>query len=367
MRKMRNRECDGGRGERWKAFCAWLPLLVWTVSVQLIAAPGQKWNGRYVELEPSRSAVLEFPASIAKVFVADPEIADVTVTTPRHLLVVGKKVGTTNVVVWTNETSYQEYTVEVTRKESAEQVMLQVRFAEMTRGALRELGAHFIIEQLRVGSEQLTAGSFAGRVNTPQIPPVVDENVSFFFSIPSQKLSSVIRALEERRVLTTLAEPNLVAANGDTASFLAGGEFPVPIVNFQGVTIVFKEFGVRLRFVPTILDSETIQLRVAPEVSSLDFENGIILNGFRIPSLLSRRASTTVHLKDGEGLVIGGLMTREMINTMSRIPVLGHIPILGNLFKSKRAGTEESELIILIVPHIVKPMRPAEVEEIRTE
>ncbi|MCR4437796.1 MAG: pilus assembly protein N-terminal domain-containing protein [bacterium] len=318
-------------------------------------------------LEPSRCAVLEFTAPITKVFVADPEIADVTVTTPKHLLVVGKKAGVTNVVVWTNETTYQQYTVQVGRAKSADQVMLQVRFAEMSRGALRELGAHFIIEQLKVGSEELTVGSFAGRVNTPAIPPGLDDNVSFFFSIPSQKLSSILRALEEKRVLTTLAEPNLVAANGDTASFLAGGEFPVPIVNFQGVTIVFKEFGVRLKFVPTILDSETIELKVAPEVSSLDFESGVVLSGFRIPALLTRRALTTVHLKDGEGLVIGGLMTKELMDTMSRIPILGHIPVLGNLFKSRRANRQETELIILIVPRIVQPMRPEEVQEVKLQ
>ncbi len=367
MRKMRQRACGREQGGWRGLLCAWIPLLVWTLNAQLLAAPDQKGEERLVSLEPSRCAVLEFPAAVSKVFVADPEVADVTVTTPRHVLVVGKKEGTTNVVVWTSESSYQEHTVQVTRRRMTEQVMLKVRFAEMTRGALRELGAHFIIEQLKVGSEQLTAGSFDGRVNTPQIPPALDDNVSFFFSIPSQKLSSIIRALEERRALTTLAEPNLVAANGDTASFLAGGEFPVPIVNLQGVTIVFKEFGVRLKFVPTILDTETIELKVAPEVSSLDFENGVVLSGFRIPALLTRRAATTVHLKDGEGLVIGGLMTREMIDTMSRIPLLGHIPILGNLFKSKRAGKEESELIILIVPRIVQPMRPSELEEIKLE
>ncbi|MGQ9853633.1 MAG: type II and III secretion system protein family protein [Candidatus Oleimicrobiaceae bacterium] len=365
--KMRNRECGLSSAEKAGCLCAWLPVLVWTVTAHLWAAPGQTDTGGTVALEPSRCQVLEFPAPITKVFVADPEIADVTVTTPKHLMVVGKKDGMTNVVVWTSETFYQQYTVQVGRRQSAEQVMLQVRFAEMSRSALRELGAHFIVEQLKIGSEQLTAGSFAGRVNTPTIPPALNDNVSFFFSIPTQQLSSIIRALEEKRVLTTLAEPTLVAANGDTASFLAGGEFPVPIVNFQGVTIVFKEFGVRLKFVPTILDSETIQLKVAPEVSSLDFENGVVLSGFRVPALLSRRALTTVHLKDGEGLVIGGLMTREMIDTMSRIPVLGHIPILGNLFKSKRANRQESELIILIVPRIVQPMRPEAVEGVKLE
>ena len=361
---MQNREC-GVRSAG--AVCAWLPLLVWAIAAPLWAMETGADTTPVVVVEPSRAEVLEFPTAISKVFVADPEVADVTVTTPRHLLVVGKKDGITTVVVWSNETTYKRYTVQVGRKQSAEQVMLQVRFAEVSRTALRELGAHFIIEQLKVGSEELSAGSFAGRVNTPAIPPQLNDNVSFFFSIPTQKLSSIIRALEEKRVLSTLAEPNLVAANGDTASFLAGGEFPVPIVNFQGVSIVYKEFGVRLKFVPTILDSETIELKVAPEVSSLDFENGLVLSGFRVPALLSRRAQTTVHLKDGEGLVIGGLMTREMMDTMSRIPVLGHIPVLGNLFKSKRANRQESELIILIVPRIVQPMRAEAVQGVKLE
>ena len=328
-----------------------------------------------VNLWVSHSTILNFQESVTKVIVADPEIADVNVTSPKHVLVTAKQEGYTSIVIWGEDDKYYHYGVKVGRKRKEQQVMLQVRFAEMSRGGLKELGAHFIMEHLSDNAD-VTAASFGGRVNTPSIEPQLGDNVHFFFSIlskkpPYNKLSSIIRALEQKRVLSTLAEPNLVAADGENATFLSGGEFPVPVVQgtagMQTVTIIFKEFGVKLEFTPTILDDGTIRLKVAPEVSSLDFENGVVLSGFRIPSLLTRKTATTVELKDGQGLVIGGLLTHEMIDTITRIPILGQIPLLGKLFSSKRLTDNESELIILIVPQIVEPLEADAIDSVKIE
>ena len=332
--------------------------------------------------------VIEFAEAISKVIVGDPEIADVTVTSPKHVLVTAKNLGFSSIVVWIGESDYRQFEVAVSEKRKKQQVMLQVRFSEVTRGALDELGAHFMLDQAGQ-DEEILGASFAGRVNTPQVnqllednehtklnEDMLDDNVHFLFQIlsktpPYHKLTTLIRALEQKRALTTLAEPNLIAVNGETATFLAGGEFPVPIVQgtagMQSVSILFKEFGVKLNFTPTILDSSTIRLKVEPEVSSLDFENGVVLSGFHIPSLLTRRAKTTIELKDGQAMIIGGLISREIIETMSRTPILGHMPILGNLFKSKRQNETENELIILIVPRIVEGMDPGVIESVKLE
>jgi pilus assembly protein CpaC len=167
----------------------------------------------------------------------------------------------------------------------------------------------------------------------------------------------MIHALESNGLLRVLAEPNVVAASGQIASFLAGGEIPVPIASAGAtggttVTVEWKEFGIKVRFLPTIVDSGVINLMVSPEVSSLDQSNAILLGGYVVPALRTRKAETTVELKDGESLVIGGLIMQEENNVRSRIPVLGHIPLLGYLFSKDDKRLTESELILTVSPRI---------------
>jgi len=237
-------------------------------------------------------------------------------------------------------------------------VVLRVRFAEVKKTAVRELGVDFLAQDKEVNGETVTVGSYAGKVSMPYTPLVLSDNVDFLLSVPSQNISSIVRALEEKRLLNMIAKPNLSATNGGEAKFLAGGEFPVPIVSgtgaMQTVTIVFKEFGIKMNFVPTIMDTNMVNVKVMSEVSTLDFENGIELSGFRIPALITRRAETTVELQTGRYLVIGGLVSREMTNNMSNVPFLGKIPILSYLFSSERYKNEDTELIVLITPTIVK-------------
>jgi pilus assembly protein CpaC len=310
--------------------------------------------------------VLEFSSSVKRVSIANPEIADATVTTPHQILINGKLLGVTSMVVWDEQERYSKFKLIVHSENTYHQVMLKVRFAEVSRTAFQELGFNFLAQNIEVDDEIVDIGSFAGKVNTPSIPLTLNDNVDFFLSVPTQDVSTIVKALEERALLTTLANPSLSAINGAEATFLAGGEIPVPIVSgiSNQVVIEYKEFGIRLKFVPTVLDSELINIKVATEVSSLDFDNGIVLGGFQIPALISRKAETTIELRNGEHFAIGGLVTSEISEASSGIPFLGRIPILGLLFSSKRFLNAETELLVMVSPRIVQTMREETVPQL---
>jgi pilus assembly protein CpaC len=247
----------------------------------------------------------------------------------------------------------------------SQQVMLQVRVAEVNRRAVEELGVNFF----------MLKPNWAGRVTTQQfVAPDFDNEqtvfsdfLNLFVFYRKDGIGTVIKALEQKGLFQSLAEPNLIAYNGQEASFLAGGEFPIPVV--QGatgtVTIVFKEFGVRLNFRPTIA-GDVIRLKVRPEVSALDFNNGITLEGFRIPALITRRAETDVELRDGQSFAIAGLLNNITQDDGAAIPYLSRIPIIGTLFKSKADRTERTELMVLVTPRLVRPLDPDEVPPLPT-
>ena len=167
----------------------------------------------------------------------------------------------------------------------------------------------------------------------------------------------MVKALQSRGLFQSLAEPNLVAESGKEASFLAGGEFPIPVAQGSGanmgITVVFKEFGIRLTFTPTVLDGDRVNLKVRPEVSTLDFTNAVVLKGFRIPALSTRRTETELELRNGQTFAIAGLMNNTMNSTMQKIPGIGDIPILGQLFRSKAAQKDRTELVVMITPEIL--------------
>jgi pilus assembly protein CpaC len=174
-----------------------------------------------------------------------------------------------------------------------------------------------------------------------------------------------IRALEQQNKAKILSEPNLLVLDGREANMLVGGEIPVPVVQSAqvggtgSVTIEYKEFGVRLRVLPSITGENRLQLKVTPEVSSLDFSNAIVMSGFRIPALRTRRAETTVNVKDGQSLIIGGLIQSETAKLVKKIPLLGDLPIIGELFKDRSFVNNETELVIIITPQIVNPVAQA--------
>ena len=253
----------------------------------------------------------------------------------------------------------------------SKQVMLQVRFAEVNRNALLQAGITLFT----------TRAAFTSRSTTQQFQgPNFDEGggggasggsvgdllfsdfLNIFYFNREEGFGAVLKALQGRGFLQSLAEPNLIAYNNEEASFLAGGEIPIPVV--QGVsgqvTVQYKEFGIRLTFRPTIA-GDVIRLKLKPEVSSLDYNNGVILSGFRIPALNTRRAETDVELRDGQSFAIAGLMNNISQTDRQAVPILSSLPIIGYLFKSKAERAEQTELMVLVTPRLVRALDPDEV------
>jgi pilus assembly protein CpaC len=376
-----------------------------------------------IDLLVGRSTVVNVGSTIARVSLTVPDIADAMVTAPGQLLIHGKQPGTISLFVWDRGGAITTYEVKVRRDLSAlveqikqlfpgepisvigsgkdvvisgtvssqyvvekaasvaagyvekvenvvnllkqqegvasNQVMLRVRFAEVSRSAVQELGASFFANGFKK--------DWLGRTAPPGVPSpdfdaekglVFSDFLNLFVFNSKEGLGGVVRALQTKGLFQSLAEPNLIATNGKEASFLAGGEYPYPVVQSgngnNSVTIMFKEFGVRLSFTPTVLGGDLVHLKVRPEVSSLDFANAVNIDGFRIPALSTRRTETEVELRDGQTFAIAGLLNNTLTNTMSKIPGIGDIPVLGNLFKSKAHQKNQTELVVMITPVIMK-------------
>ena len=242
------------------------------------------------------------------------------------------------------------------------QVQLQVRVAEIARNKMRELGTSYAYQSSPGTGGYANSGqgpSSLTQVEGGLLTGALSSGLNLF--LMGGNTMSFIRALQQQGALRALAEPNLIAMNGQEASFLAGGEFPVPIVqggsgNSTAVSIVFKEYGVRLNFKPTIIDEDHIRLELEPEVSTLDFGNGVRLQGFVIPALRTRRAKTGVELRDGQSFALAGLLDNSESQSFSKVPGLGDVPILGNLFRSKQFQKNESELVFIVTAQVVKPV-----------
>jgi pilus assembly protein CpaC len=249
------------------------------------------------------------------------------------------------------------------------EIMLQVRFAEVDRAALQEYGFNFFTFP---GSPLKTFGASSTQQFAP--PQLEDSSaagttlalsdlLNIFVFRPDVELGATIRALQQQNLLQILAEPNLITQTGKEASFLAGGEFPIPIVQpgqAFGITITYKEFGVRLNFKPTLQPDGRIHLEVTPEVSALDFANALTISGFVIPALSTRRVQTEMDLQDGQSFAIAGLVDDRLTQTIRKIPLLGDIPILGKLFQSSVTNTAKTELLVVVTPRVIRPA-PAEV------
>jgi pilus assembly protein CpaC len=394
------------------------------------AAPATDSSGfERVVLTAGRSTVLNTTFDITRIAVTNPAVADAVVVEPREVLIDGKGAGTVSLIVWganerrqydvvvdpgvtTLQQSFQQLfpgedirvamndesiiltgsvssnavmlrageiadamssktgvvnMLQLPGGSESQQVMLQVRIAEVNRRAIQELGVNFFSTRPdatgRISTQQFSAPSF------DEDKLVFSDFLNLFFFNRKEGLGAAIKALEQKGLFQSLAEPNLIAYNGQEASFLAGGEFPVPVVQGAGaasnVTIMFKEFGVRLNFRPTIA-GDVIRLKVRPEVSSLDFNNGITLQGFRVPALITRRAETDVELRDGQSFAIAGLLSNITQNDGANVPFLSKIPIIGYLFKSNADRKERTELMVLVTPRLVRPLNPDEVPPLPT-
>jgi len=251
----------------------------------------------------------------------------------------------------------------------AQEVLLEVKFAEVDRTAVTQLGVNLFSPGTGNTIGTSTTGQFGGfqvsrgaqTTGTTTTGSSTDTNINFsqalnlFLFRSDINLGAIVQALQQKNLLQILAEPNLIAVNGKEASFLAGGEFPFPIVQpgqgFTAVTIQFREFGVKLKFTPVIMPNNNIHLQVVPEVSQLDFTNALTISGFTVPALSTRRAQTEFELQDGQSFVIAGLMDNRVTDQYSKMPGLGDIPILGNLFRSKNAQKSATELVVLCTVH----------------
>ena len=258
----------------------------------------------------------------------------------------------------------------------AQEVLLEVKFAEVDRTAVTQLGINLFAPGLGNTIAQTQTGQFGsittthpapttsttGGVTTTTVSPAtvnITDFLNVFVTRTDVNVGAVIKAMQQKNLLQILAEPNLIAVNGKEASFLAGGEFPFPVVQpgngVNAITIQFREFGVRLKFTPVIMPSGNIHLKVVPEVSTLDFANGLTISGFNVPALSTRRADTEFELQDGQSFVIAGLMDNRVTNIYNKIPGLGDIPILGNFFKSKSTQKSNAELMVLCTVRRVSP------------
>jgi pilus assembly protein CpaC len=248
------------------------------------------------------------------------------------------------------------------------QIVLHVKFASVDLTLLRQVGLNLFSR-----NGFLTGESTTGQFQSPrfsQLQPTGDQSVNFadllnlFIYRPDIGVGATIQALEEKDVLQVLAEPNLMTVEGKTASFLAGGSFPFPVLTTTStggsvspvITVQFKPFGVKLDFTPTVTPNGNIHLQVSPEVSTLDYSNAVTLQGFLIPALSQRKMDTEVELKDGETFAIAGLMDNRVQQTIDKLPWFGSIPIIGYLFSSRSTNKTNTELLVLITPHFVKPM-----------
>jgi pilus assembly protein CpaC len=392
-----------------------------------------------VRLTVGRSAVVDVGTPIARVSLTSSEIADAMVTSASQLLVNGKLPGTISMFVWERNGTLRQYEVVVQRdlailneqvhrlfpgesidaqsngrsivlsglvsnkdvadkartvaagyvekaddvvnllkvqeSTSANQVLLRVRFAEVSRTAVTELGASIFTSPTGINNTigRVTTGqfgapgfdgisytksssSFGGNVASAEGKFTFSDFLNFFLFSEKYDLGVVVKALQTRGLFQSLAEPNLVAESGKEASFLAGGEFPVPVAQGTGgnvaITVQYKEFGIRLNFTP-VITGDRVHLKVRPEVSTLDFANGVLLQGFRIPALSTRRTETELELMNGQTFAIAGLLNNTMNSTLQKIPGIGDIPILGALFKSKAAEKDQTELVVMITPQIL--------------
>jgi Flp pilus assembly secretin CpaC len=317
-----------------------------------------------VPLSVGRALPISSTQPITRVSVVNPEIADVALLSDRELVINAHSIGETDIIFWPEGGAPVQYRVQVTDRPDRSQVLLNVKVAEVRRDLLREIGFSGVFRDnnTRVGTGSFNTDNVFDEFGNIVLPPETGFG-TFLSDFGTTDFLALIEAEATRGNARILAQPNLLAANRDSANFLVGGEFPVPVVQGGGsedggirVTIQFREFGVRLGFAPHILNDSLIKLRVRPEVSSLDYANAVILSGFRIPALRTRRVESTVDVRAGQSVVLSGLFNDEREQVKTGIPFLQDIPILGLLFSSSRWQSNETELVVIVTPQIIDPL-----------
>ncbi len=345
----------------------WTGVIAALVLLAPVTAAGAEARQK-LRVPVGRAEVVSSSEDVRTVAIAEPKIADAAIGSARTVVVNGKSPGVTTLVIYGEGARFSMYDVEVFVPNAREQVQLAVRVAEVDESARRELGLDLL------GSVQnthplldgvLRGGLYTTKVSSPSDPlsigPVTDGFMNYRRARGDVSLQTIWRALEEKGDVRVLASPTLVARSGQKASFHAGGEFPVPVAssaggaggNFVTITIEWKAFGVQVDFTPTVEEDGTITLEVDTEVSQIDFSNPLTLSGFTVPAVVTRRTSTTVSLRGGEHLVIGGLKQADRLRSVKRVPVLGHIPLLGFFFTHTLTDRVERELLVVVSPEVL--------------
>jgi pilus assembly protein CpaC len=345
-------------------------------------APGEVSLLIWDELERSRSFDLRVDVDVSA---ATEEIhrvfpdEQITVSPSRNAIVLSGHVSTEDVAKRAAliADAYSKSVVNVLSfgPVGAQEILLEVKFADVDRAATIQLGANFFSTGAGNTIGTTTTGQFggfsvnnsssgqgSGGSNAPGSGATVNFNnaLNIFLFRRDINFGAIIADLQQKNLLQILAEPNLIAVNGKEASFLAGGEFPFPVVQagqgVSSVTIQFREFGVKLKFTPVIMPSGAIHLHVVPEVSALDFANGLTISGFNVPALTTRKADTEFEIQDGQSFVIAGLLDNRVTSVMNKMPGIGDIPVLGYLFRSKSASKSRSELMVMVTARRVSPL-----------
>lgn len=356
-----------------------------SVPLAAAAAPGcaqLEAQAPVLEVAQGTQRELRLPVAITRLAVGDPEVADVTLTSRSALLLTGKRGGVTNVSIWTGCSAEARQSMLFVRGEAnlavarpilpphedgvlPSQVQTDIRFVEVSRTKAREVGVRIFgtgSNNFLFGSKNtLSGGVPVGGVNglTPGAEiPLVDSGFNILWGGGSSKFLGALNALEGSGFAYTLARPSLVAMSGQTATFLAGGEVPIPIPSSgsDSISIEYKEFGIRLSLTPTVVDRNRITLKVAPEVSDLNYNDGITIEGISVPAFNVRRTETSVSLGNGESFVISGLINTSNVSKLEKLPGLGDIPVLGALFRNSSIEREDKELLMIVTPHLVQPL-----------
>lgn len=318
-----------------------------------------------LDLPVGRSHPIRTDTTVTRVSIANPEVADVVVISENEVVINSLKSGETDAILWLANGQRTHYRVSVHSPADRMQIAIGVKFAEVRRDALRELGVSGLWrdQRARVGTGLFSSDNAIAEDGSIVLPSSA-RFLTILSDLGTDRVLAFLDLQEQRGNARLLAEPNILAGNKDTATFLAGGELPIPVVQGTSgttgsqVTIQYREFGIRLRFSGEIISDSLIKLSVTPEVSSLDFGNAITLQGFRVPALRTRRVSSTLDVRRDQSLIISGMFADDEERVRTGVPLLKDLPILGQLFSSSRFQRSESELVVIVTPVVIDPMRP---------
>ncbi len=317
-----------------------------------------------LDIAVGRSVPLSLAAPITKVSVANPDVADVVVISTVEMVINARAPGETDAIVWEEGGARKHYRLVVKSASEHKQIIVSIKFAEVDRNLATTLATSMQYQDANnlAGTNNFSTGAGANPIAIPagQFIPVLT-------NFDTQKLLGLLQAQEQKGKSRTLAEPSVMAGNKEEATFLAGGEIPVPVVQTGGnaatsggapVTIQYKEYGIKLHFIAEILSDTLVQLKLTPEVSSLDYTNAITLSGFKIPAISTRRVESTVDVRRGESLILSGMFDDTWSKSKTGIPLFMDIPILGELFSSTQWQHNQTELLVVVTPIVIDPLSP---------